>query len=159
MTTSIKSATRPTEKALKVEASVVSDSAVYLNIQGTGDRDQIHVKVSDLLDAVRSELGVLIIDKADNPMSTEQAVAIIQSVQGIGRTPTATDLASAVETARSLVAAVDQIEKSPPVDEQQVEQIWNALTEVGMDDADGPTPHLVATRLATAGYRIEKVQS
>lgn len=154
MTTTIPSVI--TNRTLLFHGSNDLEGPVSFEVVGHGSDSPVVLANRDaFLDAVRTELGVLIIDKADLPEVVQDDVGDVY-VNGLRYSD---DLEAHREAALRHFAIAAHLEAPPPVDEQQVEQIWNALTEVGMDDADGPTPHLVATRLATAGYRIEKVQS
>lgn len=85
------------------------------------------VKVGALLDAVRTELNVFVIDRADLPvMDAEKATARL-TTDG-GRPPTDPwSLDDARTFALQFLAAVEYLEAHPPVDEQQVEALAELL--------------------------------
>lgn len=122
MTTTIPSVV--TAKSLKVRAYPLR--CVDFTIAAP-ERDDVFISVetSDLLAAVRTELGVLIIDKADLPEVEDGAPGrIIAGVIELSRT---SDPAALRAEALRYLAAAEYLEAHPPVDEQQVEALADLL--------------------------------
>lgn len=103
--------------------------AVRISSQRHEESMVVNVKTSDLLDAVRSELGVLIIDKADLPEVTAEGsrfrVGDTSWPDALARRTVSAIRRDALEN----LALAEYLEAHPPVDEQQVEALVTLLGE------------------------------
>lgn len=123
-----------------------SDDRVHFAITTSGPCVQINVDREALLDAVRSELGVLIIDKADLP---EVTITGGGNLTVDGEIYVAHDADFHRQAARASLALAEYLEAHPPVDEQQVEALAGLIEtqKVGVTE----TAKDVARRLLSTG--------
>lgn len=139
MTTTIPSIV--TTKSLKVRAypSLCVDFTI-----AEPERDDVFISVetSDLLAAVRTEFGVLIIDKADLPKVDEHFSYL---VAGVTEAPKGLASADLREKGLAFLAFAEHLEAHPPVDEQQVEALVSLLNQVTGDGASSVARALLAT--------------
>lgn len=126
MVTKIKGQGLGSSKTLMLSPSPITSGGLRLRVGRDVFVQSIHVDRSDFLDAVRSELGVLIIDKADLPEVEERSHYLFA-----GTTEVMGDLSPALlrEKGLSYLALAEHVEAHPPVDEQQVEALVTLLGE------------------------------
>lgn len=103
---------------------------------------------AELLAAISSELGVVIIDQADMPIVTERGVP---DAVFVGDTPwhrgTGWDVAAIRKSALDRLALADYLERNPPVDEAQVK----ALAEIVRAATDTPADAYIGADLTAEG--------
>lgn len=108
----------------------------------------INVPRADLLAAISSELGVVIIDQADMPIVTERGVP---DAVFVGDTPwhrgTGWDVAAIRKSALDRLALADYLERNPPVDEAQV----SALADIVRTATDTPLNAYIGADLTAEG--------
>ncbi len=131
---------------------------LHIEIHRGDQREQINVDPAVFLDAVGSELGVLAIAKADLPEVKHFADGRVYAETDNGFGDYTLDKKDTPERlighARALLALAAHLEAHPPVDEQQVEALTEALIEAGLREK--VVPAMVARRLVEFGYRIER---
>ncbi len=124
---------------------------------GSTERFLANPTRADFLDAIRTELNVIVIDKAELPEVTRDG----DHIRIDGRIAWPVNLAhkhaaEIKQDALDGLALAAYLEANPPIDLAQVAVFNQALIEVEMDHSDGPVPFKVATDLVKAGYRITK---
>lgn len=149
MTTTIPNWSLTRRRPLSLIISDGDDNPVHFAIDNDGKQTQINVDRMALLAALRSELGVLIIDQADLPevIVREDGMLIAEAVGAeIKLLPNAIP-ADLRAHACGLLAVANHLEAHPLVDEKQVEALAALLR-----DAVGVTPESTAAgHLVPAG--------
>lgn len=153
MTTTIKSKHMSFPRDLVLAGSHINKGEPYLRVEEEGSFAGIHVDRDAFLGAVRSELGVLIIDKADLPEVTVEGNS---TLVGVGHGPLRISASARRSTVREMrrislayLALAEYLEAHPPVDEQQVEALAVLIEtqKVGVTE----TAKDVARRLLSTG--------
>lgn len=135
---------------------------IQLDIMGTNGI--AYLKVEDLTEMLAG-IGLLVHDAEAAPLPTVVRTSDTGvRVYAAGQDPEAYDarydtyrLMSEEEYTTmiaNLIALREYVRGLPPKVDPDVEAATKALTEVGMDDTDGPVPAEVARRLKAAGYTI-----
>lgn len=151
MTTIVPSKSPNPLRPLSLVISDGDDNPVHFAIDTSGHRAQINVDRTALLDAVRSEFGVLIIDKADLPEVEERSHYLFA-----GTTEVMGDLSPALlrEKGLSYLALAEHVEAHPPVDEQQVEALVTLLNETSDGHAQS-APNIARRLIATGKVTVQ----
>lgn len=125
---------RSTNKSVKIVPSIVPGGvAITIEDPDHGALITTVVAIPGLLDAVRSELGVLTIDKADLPDVVVDGVGDVYVNGGWY----SDDVEAHRETALRHLAIAAHLEAHPPVDEESVAALANILEGVVGGCADG----------------------
>lgn len=110
---------------------------------------------ADFLDAIRTELNVIVIDRADLP---EVSAGQDSYLVGDRVVPDDYTAAEARTAAREYLAVAEYLDAHPPVDEAQVEALAKIIRERYDETGDVtryPTEHSLARRLVERGVRVE----
>jgi len=174
VTHTIKSAINAAALSMTITSGRLSDSTIFI---GMDDRGGVHVDRARFIDAVEAECGVEIYDN-DAPMRLVPSDAIVILRDELpevapdtrnggsridGEHSFETDPAECRRWAMRYLALAEHLD-SPPVDEAQVEAIYDvaqsALNEAGvtMGQIDHGVRMDVARRLYLAGVRIEPTE-
>lgn len=148
MTTIIPSKSPNPLRPLSLVISDGDDNPVHFSIDLGPDSAQINVDRTALLDAVRSELGVLIIDASQEPLAQWEKELLV----------TTDDENLTAENADALAVyyagLATEKRKSPPVDEQQVEALEALLNETSDGHAQS-APNIARRLIATGKVTVQ----
>lgn len=137
-------------RSLEISPSVITDGAFYLGVSSDSDTLGIHVERADFLAAASSELGVVIIDKADLPevvwSEGMERWETIPDERGI-HAERGDDPDWFEARAQEYQAMAIHLRANPPVDEAQV----SALAEIVRAATDTPADAYIGADLTAEG--------
>lgn len=151
--------------SLRIEPSIIDGADLFVGAFGSEGVVAVHVTRADFIAAVETELGVIVIDRAELPFVEPEVEGFSGYVGLDGEGSVATDptplLASAAqhrEQALRHLALADYLEANPPVDEAKVRALAADVKRIAndlMDEAEGPLPLTELARRLLATGRIE----